>query len=212
MIDRTFPEEKLLNLIKGDKKKPAAVPQTKTNAVPQATPIGLRLKHFVFLPALHAFVRFRLERFALLCLLASAVYYLFIFVFPFSKPEPDISNELKSLSLSAPVSKKIELPEKIGAEAKSYDVYAQSLTRRGIFGSSGNRQDSLDAAPVSTIKDINLVGIISGDNPQAIVEDKKMSKTCYLSEGQYIGDVKIEDIQEGKVILNENGQLYELYL
>jgi type II secretory pathway component PulC len=60
------------------------------------------------------------------------------------------------------------------------------------------------------MKEINLLGVISGANPQAVIEDKKSGKTYYVTEGQMIGDFQVEEIGYGKIILNYNGQKFEL--
>ncbi len=62
------------------------------------------------------------------------------------------------------------------------------------------------------IQDLNLLGIVSGDNPQAIIEDKKSQKTYFLKKGDFLGDFELKDIQKGKVILDLSGQQFELSL
>ncbi|MCM8789708.1 MAG: hypothetical protein NC916_01615, partial [Candidatus Omnitrophica bacterium] len=71
----------------------------------------------------------------------------------------------------------------------------------------GNANIDLEAT-----KDLKLLGIIFGDNPQAIIEDAKNQKTYYLNREQSIGDFIVEDIRDGKVILDYQGQKFELYL
>jgi type II secretory pathway component PulC len=107
-----------------------------------------------------------------------------------------------------------EAEAKSQEEPKPYEFYLKNLNRRQIFTASSFRETPTAAAVASAdlIKDLNLVGIISGDNPQAVIEDKKAQKTYYISRGQYVGDFQIEDIQEGKIILNYRGQRYELYM
>jgi hypothetical protein len=61
-------------------------------------------------------------------------------------------------------------------------------------------------------KDLSLMGIISGENPQAVIEDKKGQQTLYLTKGQFISDMRVADIQENKVILEYRGKRVELHL
>jgi hypothetical protein len=100
--------------------------------------------------------------------------------------------------------------------AKPYEFYLQALQKRQIFSvSSLASQASSVLSPTEDsdlIKNIDLIGVISGDNPQAVIEDKKAKKVYYLNRGQSIGELQIEDIQSGKIILNYKGQKYELYL
>lgn len=74
---------------------------------------------------------------------------------------------------------------------------------------SGGRitEDTLDR-----LKDFSLKGIIAGDNPQAIIEDTKNQKSYFLNKGQSLNQMSVEDIQENKVIFKVNGELLELTL
>ncbi len=99
-------------------------------------------------------------------------------------------------------------------DVKTCEYYLEGIKGKEIFTSvslaaAGN---VIGVAGADIIKDINLVGIITGENPQAIIEDKKAQKTYYVTKGQLIGEFKVEDIQERKVILNYQGQNYELPL
>jgi len=57
---------------------------------------------------------------------------------------------------------------------------------------------------------LNLLGIITGDNNQAIVEDKTLKKTFFLYKGDSLGELKVYDIKEGGVILEYQGEKIEL--
>lgn len=77
---------------------------------------------------------------------------------------------------------------------------------------SGIDQDEQDALTFEFIKNLSLVGIVSGQIPQAAIEDKQNLKTYYVTEGQYIQGVHIKDIQDTKVILKYKEQRFDLYL
>jgi type II secretory pathway component PulC len=122
-------------------------------------------------------------------------------------------------------SEKINLQEKPKAgpapeiapeiKVKPYEYYLQGIEERKIFNNTSPpriEEQPASAAGIGLIKDVALIGIISGDNPQAIIEDKKAQKTYYLNKGQFIGEFQIEEIKEGKIILNHRGTKYELYL
>jgi len=57
---------------------------------------------------------------------------------------------------------------------------------------------------------LNLLGIITGDNNQAIIEDKTLKKTYFLYKGDSFGGLKVYDIKENVVILDYNGEKIEL--
>jgi type II secretory pathway component PulC len=109
--------------------------------------------------------------------------------------------------------KKLPVKQKTQEESKPLEFYTQETGNRQIFSSSGNNPAAANPAAAvnaDVIKGINLVGIISGANPQAIIEDKETQRSFYLSRGQFLGELRIEDIQESKVILSYRGVRYEL--
>jgi hypothetical protein len=99
-------------------------------------------------------------------------------------------------------------------EIKPFEFYLEGAKNRQIFAGTLAQGTALPASAASAdlIKEVNLVGIIAGENPQAIIEDKKSQKTYYVSKGQFVGEFQVDDILEGKIILNYKGQRYELYL
>ncbi len=89
------------------------------------------------------------------------------------------------------------------------------MANRQIFVSPAEQKTEklmISGVNIDLIKDMSLVGIIAGENPQAIIEDKKTQKTFYLSRGQFMGEFQVKEIKEGKVILDYKGQSYELYM
>lgn len=59
-------------------------------------------------------------------------------------------------------------------------------------------------------KNYALLGIITGDNNQAIIEDKAIKKTFFLYKGDTIGDMIVEDIKNNMVILDCQGEKVQL--
>ena len=57
---------------------------------------------------------------------------------------------------------------------------------------------------------LNLLGIITGDNNQAIIEDKTLKKTFFLYKGDLLGELKVYDIKDSVVILEYKGEKIEL--
>ncbi len=65
--------------------------------------------------------------------------------------------------------------------------------------------------PVDEIKaGLNLLGIITGDNNQAIIEDKGEKKTFFLYKGDTLGELRVYDIKDSAVILEYKGEKIEL--
>lgn len=60
------------------------------------------------------------------------------------------------------------------------------------------------------VGNLNLLGIITGDNNQAIIEDKSLKKTFFLYKGDSLGELKVYDIKDSIVILDYKGEKIEL--
>ena len=60
---------------------------------------------------------------------------------------------------------------------------------------------------------LTLTGIITGDPPQAIIEDSETKKTFFVSPGQVVVDGAVVDrVSENRVVLNLQGEKVELGL
>lgn len=57
-----------------------------------------------------------------------------------------------------------------------------------------------------------LVGILSGDKPQAIIEDTQTQRTLYASPGQRIEGMMVESVTAGKVVLSDGDERFDLTL
>ena len=194
MRDNISPEEKLLRLIRGPKKQGVITEKTEKN----------RQWNFSF-PKYLIFPNINKIIFAIFAL--SCIYLIYTFAYPLF-----ISN---NINLPKVTEEKIP-EEKIQAiqQIKPYEFYLQGLKNRQIFSGASGQESEKSAGTINAdlIKDMTLVGIVAGDNPQAIIQDKKTQKTYYVTKGQFIGEFKVEDIQDGKIILNYSGQKLELYL
>ena len=60
------------------------------------------------------------------------------------------------------------------------------------------------------LQDLNLLGVITGDDNQAIIEDTKTKKTFFLYKGDSFREFKVYDIREGSVTLDYEGERIEL--
>jgi len=67
--------------------------------------------------------------------------------------------------------------------------------------------------PIQDIRaNLNLLGIVTGDNNQAIIEDKNLKKTFFLYKGDNLGELKVYEIKNNAVILDYKGEKIELSL
>lgn len=101
------------------------------------------------------------------------------------------------------------------AQTEDFSKYSGHISARKIFGpppvQETSGQDTTRPAE-EIFGNLNLVGIIAGDEPQAIIEDKKSQKTYYLNKGQSFDGINVEEISEDKVKLNSGGRRTTLVL
>lgn len=99
-------------------------------------------------------------------------------------------------------------------EIKPYSYYAAEIDGRDIFKSLiSNKKKVPPAGKEGLLSGLHLLGIATGEKGlRVIIKDKKSGETYFLTEGDYIRQMKIESIEDGKVILNYNGERLELGL
>lgn len=222
------PEEKLLALIKGGKKevpspqppvagreKGEADPDPRNGQSREAKPdyISEIFKMYfsgnkLFDPD---FLR-PLNRYLLAAVVILFAYFAFdiLFVRPYKNIEKTMSNI--SLAAARPME---QSKKELSIRLKNYSYYSTRISGKKIFAAASSEGTSgegkVDIAS-DIANNIGLVGIIPGSNPQAIIEDKKNQKTYYLAKGQSFDGFTLDEIGEGKVVLEYNGRKIALFL
>ena len=83
--------------------------------------------------------------------------------------------------------------------------------QRNMFSFLPPKAEAAVTTEVPTvITDFKLVGILWSDKPQAMIEDTKEQKTYFLSAGEKIKEVAVKRILRNKVILDKDGQEWDL--
>lgn len=205
MNDNILPEEKLLRLIRGNKNNDLA-----GNNIDKAPAIALKSASKYFSPCLFqrllTFLNFRIMLWVLF--IAACIYLVISFIYPwvglrgakFYRLTPEKISEFNNASVK---------------DVKPYEFYLEGIGDRRIFANPAKQEtykELLKGVSKDLLRDITLLGIVSGENPQAIIEDKLAQKTYYLNKGQFIGELQVTDIGEGKITLDFNGQAFELNL
>jgi type II secretory pathway component PulC len=92
--------------------------------------------------------------------------------------------------------------------------YQQVVSSRRLFGAADTQKTAEKHGPSANeiIAGLNLQGIVAGLEPKAMIEDKKNQKSYYVKEGEYVGEVQVKKIGEGKVTLELNGEDFSLSL
>lgn len=219
------PEEKLLQLIRKRRpKKEDSSPSEKKVATPppQATsPLRPSLRNFFkrkTQPPSAWADEGKISLFKKLNQGMAVAFGIFLSLFLVSffwgrvRPEPrsePTSDEVASRETGTKAS-----PSEISSR-KPYTYYAADIEKRNIFGPSLYTEPeapSGEPALQESLKDLTLIGIVSGKIPQAILEDKKEGKTFFVNPGDSVGLLRVEEIREDRVIFNYRGERVDLPL
>ncbi len=199
MKNNISPEEKLLKLIKRDNGKTAEKGRKKFD-------LNLKSLNGSGLVIARRFLRPEARKIIILAFFVSSLYFVFTIISPY------ITFRKVRLSVAQEQAPRGANPQD---EAKPFESYLEGIRGREIFKRAAivaDAEQPLANLEENMLKDIALIGVISDENPQAILENKKAQKTFYLRKGQMIEDFKVYDIEEGRVILEREGQMYELNL
>ena len=198
MRENISPEERLLRLIKQGAKKSSSAAST----LPSKTEKPIFVNNLFKVSYLNNLLIF----FLFLSLVVLAINFILT-------PQPEEIRVTSVASRPQDTEDKDLLPK-----MKPYDYYARQIGKRELFvpymgkeeGGVSSRKESLTLREIT--QDLTLIGIMEGENPQAIIEDKKAKKTYFLNRGDYLGEIKINDIQESKVTLEYQGEISDLFL
>lgn len=207
MKENIPPEEKLLNLIKNSKKE-TKNPQPETGSTniqeEKGSPVskkGKAKKVISGVPAKRKTTGSRIysliNRLLVIAVLLSLAYSVLSY---FSKYKSD-TDVLERKEEGA----KEEKGEELAVTSRPLSYYTDVISGRQIFKvvEAPVQKQAGPAKPKITLSQLlggyTFVGIIFGDVPQAIVEEKKSGQSFYLTEGQMLGEIKIDKIEEGKI-------------
>lgn len=195
-----LPEERLLNLIKF---KGRRAPDALHAAKPAERHMNLSSVKRLFDPkALKPRDLLHINRALAAAVAVSLVYLASTFLFPYKGKQ--------DMAASIPVEEAAGQPS--DGALKDHASYFRTIGSRNLFFSEAF-SPAADVGQSSGLSErFNLVGIIAGDNPQAVIEDKKAGKTYYLYKGASFNGTIVEDIENGRVILDCKGERVSLVL
>ncbi|MDB4349337.1 hypothetical protein OAA99_00105 [Omnitrophica bacterium] len=219
MTKEFSPEEKLLNLIKRKKKddtpsQPEAddAPQaTQKPAIPPKRPALSREKESGVSPALFAFdniaklEHIRIVNVVLFTMLIVVILYFLVDIFLIPPKQIAV---LKDEEARTPKTiKEIEL--------EPFSYYSKAFSRKDVFKplmKDQMKKAAPEIPPEEIIGSLALLGIVTGEIPQAIIEDKKQKRRFFLKEGQSSGGVFLKKIEDGTVTVVYKGEEFNISL
>jgi type II secretory pathway component PulC len=219
MAKEISPEERLLSLIKNKNKKinePVPSQETKNEPVVSIASkaderISGILKSVLFKNRFFEPSRLKKMNRYLVAILCLLILY-FIVDIIVVKPYKDVQLLIAKTQTNEESQKSLPSNIKDAVAVKDYSSYSNAVPGRTVFGPAQGGA-SEDVAPAGSVSErVGLVGIITGDNPQAIIEDKKAQKTYYLNKGQSFEGYVLEEIADGKVILDYEDKKISLFL
>jgi type II secretory pathway component PulC len=149
----------------------------------------------------------------LMALLAILIIYL-IYDILFARPYKDIGT-LISRENGAKENAVRGAKKETSSNMKEYSYYINEISGKQIFGQPVRAEESASAvAAVSDDASANfgLAGIVAGNNPQVIVQNKKNEKVYYLNKGDSLDGYIVEEISKNKVVLDRDGKKTTLFL
>ena len=206
MQDDVTPEEKLLKLIKEEPSASPKVERKETQAPEKALPSQTSL----------AFLNQKGYRFGLMkrvtgFSVGTAILFLIVLTYQILSQSP-----ILPLPIRAGVAlEQLALPKITLNVKENFDTtYGKIFEKRSVFKSIGEPPPAATQGRTAgfsdTVKNFNLTGIIDGEKPQAIIEDRSNGQIYYVSNGDYVGVVQVVEVAKGHVVLRyaeEEGQL-----
>ena len=214
------PEEKLLRLIRGKGPTPAASPATPTvvgaRSPAAANPVasnasGLRMRGWTVPSWWLLAVNVLLGGFVAVELILLVV----VAARPAPQPpEMSAGGPADTLSETRPSS---EEPFDVDQEPMSGGLRATAgrpLFQPTISPARGSSAPAALSQEAKTLAGrLNVIGLVDGDPPQAIIEDSQTQKTYFVSVGQQVTEgLVVSEIRQNRVMLDLDGQTIELSL
>ena len=88
------------------------------------------------------------------------------------------------------------------------ETYLANFDKSALFGSAsaGIGTPALQASLAELAKDYRLQGVILSDDSEAIIQDARTQKTIFVKKGGQLGELTVQEIEEGRVTLVYLGQ------
>jgi len=218
------PEERLLRLIRSKTPKamsaegqkeavPAPIPKAeRPSSKPSAMPAPARPS--VGRKARRSINILRAESLNLILIILLAGLSMYFIPLFLKRPKDIVQNLEERIKSQEKSTKQAEE----GLTSPPFSYFSEQVGARNIFSPVAKEENASQATVEEgpKLEDIkaqfNLLGVIGGESPQAIIEDKKTQKSYFLNKGSTFDDIQVKDILDDKVILIYKGQEFELVL
>ena len=130
------------------------------------------------------------------------------------KPERVVSREGKGESPAVSIDGMVHVSE------APFSAFEEAIRKRDVFSAveagkpeGANVTEDLPVprvSPEEIAANFKVVGIVMDKDPQAVIEDVKNSTTLFLSNGDAMGEGRLESINPGNVVVAFGSQKIEL--
>lgn len=208
--DNVTPEEKLLKIIENPETKKEVPPQSKViDAKDKNAGLWLsQLKNLHIGKDILKYITLQTFNRGVLGICAAlTVLFMFDFVNTAGRLNQRMEKIISEASMYGEKAKAGPMRELSAGE------FAVTASRRNIFTFipiSASAVASPESEVMKTISNLKLVGIMWSDRPQAMIESSKNQKTYLVGIGEAIEQLKVKNILRDKVVLEKDGQEWEL--
>lgn len=213
-------EEKLLRLIKdatGKKEKPKvpeAADQNPSEVIKEEPVFKARRKPAVYTKRIERILKIPDLPSLDIILRVGLILMALIFIFDIIQSNIHIKQVLTESEKTPEGTNLNLLPEKLSGD---FSRFSSDINNRDIFITSP--KSTLDSYTINSgpsiaqyVNKLKLLGTISGEKQQAIIEDETEQKNYTVSAGDYLKDFLVEEVGSGKVRLDYKGEKFDLFL
>lgn len=202
------PEEKLLNLIKKKSRHRLHAGEEKSPDIPvpaEAVSYAVQKQSFMQIDNLLRLENIKTLNMILFFMLLAIIIYFAFDIFMLSDD-----------GLQPVLDEKQPVVETDEIKYEPYSFYSKEFTGKRVFKLStkedAKRFDEPEVPIEELMANFSLLGIVSGENPQVIIEDKSANKTFFLRQGQTAGGLLLKKIEDGTITLIYKGEEFNLSL
>ena len=104
------------------------------------------------------------------------------------------------------------------SQEKDYSAFLKDVAGKKIFApvkiKKAKTKKTVDRSKLKkVIESLRVAGIIGTGGKKVIIEDKRKNTTFHLRQGEtFLGDIRVEKISNDSVVLDYQGEKFELYL
>ncbi|MCK5595481.1 hypothetical protein KAI19_04825 [bacterium] len=199
------PEDRLLRLIKGEKKE-----QKGSGKFMKFSGCSDRLKQAISILKTKPVISINQTLYVIISMLL--IYTAYIWMRSGTSEEILIPSS-RVLSLES-IEEKPQIDLK-NQNLKSASFYSEMARKRNLFKQLITNPVILPEARISIrqlVKDFKLIGIVLDERTQVIIENRITKSVHYVNEGNTVGELKVSKISESSVTLSYGTETIDLFL